>query len=115
MVEDDRDRASETEAERAAEIESELERVGENPEQVDDGSETLGSQSAPSGEVREDERDGADPDDAAINQEAQELPDDQQAEQWADSGGDEELAEEATGSGDGAAEPCDGASEPTEE
>lgn len=54
MAEDDKDRANETEAEREAEITAEMERVGQDPDQVQEGSENLGTQNAPSGELRED-------------------------------------------------------------
>ncbi|WP_121741060.1 hypothetical protein [Natronorubrum halophilum] len=47
MAEDDADRANEYEAEREAEIEDELERVDQDPDQVDDGSGDLGTQNAP--------------------------------------------------------------------
>lgn len=97
MAEDDRDRESEREAEREAEITAEMERVGQNPEQVSEGSESLGTQSADSGEPRQDAAPESTPADAATSQEeAQELPDDQQDEQWEASGGDERLAREAT-------------------
>ena len=92
MAEDNRDRATEREADIAAE----LQRIGQNPNQVDEGSDSLGTQSTESGSPRE----GADEpeDDAATSQEeARELPDEQQTEQWAESSGDGELAEEAVG------------------
>lgn len=93
MADDDQDRTREAEAERRAEIESEMERVDQNPEQVEEGSDTLGTQSADSGSPREEEDVEERPEDAATNQEeAQELPDDQQAEQW--EAGDEELSED---------------------
>lgn len=53
MAKDDQDRANEMEAEREAEINAEMERVGQDPEQVSEGSESLGTQNAPSGEPRE--------------------------------------------------------------
>jgi hypothetical protein len=117
MAADDQDRRREAEAELEAEIDSELERVGENPKQVDAGKDSLGTQSAPSGTPHgepgadEEGKDGEDgeedeeaeaaegasvPDDAATSQEeAQELPDEQQRERWEHAGGDEELAREA--------------------
>lgn len=55
MAEDDQDRARETEAERKAEITSEMERVGQDPDQVNAGSDSLGTQNAPSGSPREGE------------------------------------------------------------
>lgn len=95
MAEDDQDRTREAEAEREAEIESEMERVGQDPDQVDDGSENLGGQSAPSGEARSNRGEREDDEAETASEETQELPDDQQESQWAESGGDEELAEEA--------------------
>lgn len=98
MAEDDQDRAREAEAEREAEIEEEMKRVGEDPDQLQDGESDLGKQSAPSGEVREE----ATPDEQAgdetetVQEDAQELPDEQQREQWEETGGDAELAREAT-------------------
>ena len=93
MAKDDEDRANEMEAEREAEIEAEMERVGQNPEQVDDGTDSLGTQSAPSGEPRD--RELHEPDDAAASQEeSQELPNEQQQGQWEKSGGDAERSEE---------------------
>ncbi|WP_247729401.1 hypothetical protein [Halovivax limisalsi] len=53
MAQDDTDRADELEAERAAEIEDELERVGRDPDEVDADDEAVGTQSAP----RRDEED----------------------------------------------------------
>ena len=53
MAEDDQDRAREMEAERRAEIESELERIDQDPDRVDDADESLGTQSAPSGTTRD--------------------------------------------------------------
>ncbi|WIV66783.1 hypothetical protein [Natrialbaceae archaeon AArc-T1-2] len=52
MAEDDTDRADELEAEREAEIEDELERIGRDPDEVDEGDD-LGTQNAP----RSDEED----------------------------------------------------------
>ena len=46
MGEDDTDRASEYEAERTAEIEDELERIGRDPDETDAGG-FVGSQSSP--------------------------------------------------------------------
>lgn len=46
MAEDDTDRADEFEAEREAEIEDELERIGRDPDEVD-GGDDLGKQNAP--------------------------------------------------------------------
>ena len=54
MAEDDTDRADELEAEREAEIEAELERIGRDPDAVDDGDGSLGTQSAPRSESEED-------------------------------------------------------------
>ncbi|THE63654.1 hypothetical protein D8Y22_17735 [Salinadaptatus halalkaliphilus] len=53
MAEDDTDRADEREAERAAEIGDELERIGRDPDEVDDGSADLGTQNAPREEAEE--------------------------------------------------------------
>lgn len=53
MAEDDQDRARETRAEREAEITSEMERVDQDPDQVNEGSDSLGAQNAPSGTPRE--------------------------------------------------------------
>lgn len=93
MAEDDQDRASEIEAERRAEIESEMERVGQDPDQVDAGDGSLGTQSADSGTTRRAARTEEEGVDAATSEEeTQEMPTDQQAEQWAESGGDEDLA-----------------------
>ncbi|SDR12791.1 hypothetical protein [Natronobacterium texcoconense] len=47
MAEDNTDRADEIEAEREAEIEDELERVGRDPDEVDAGDDDLGTQNAP--------------------------------------------------------------------
>lgn len=47
MAEDDTDRADELEAEREAEIEDELERIGRDPDEVDEGDGDLGTQNAP--------------------------------------------------------------------
>lgn len=47
MAEDDTDRADELEAERQAEIEDELERIGRDPDETDDGDDALGTQNAP--------------------------------------------------------------------
>ncbi|NUB92905.1 hypothetical protein HT576_18015 [Haloterrigena sp. SYSU A121-1] len=47
MAEDDSDRANEHEAEREAEIEDEMERVDQDPDQVDEGDDDLGKQNAP--------------------------------------------------------------------
>lgn len=57
------------EAEREAEINAEMARVGQDPDQVQEGSENLGTQSAPSGEPRgdipeEDEDEDEETDDA---------------------------------------------------
>ena len=61
MAEDDADRANEYEAEREAEIEDELERVDQDPDQVDAGGD-LGTQNAPREEELDDLEDaeGAD-------------------------------------------------------
>ncbi len=53
MAEDDADRANEYEAEREAEIEDELERVDQDPDQVDAGDDDLGTQNAPREEEAE--------------------------------------------------------------
>lgn len=102
MAEDNQDRANEAEAEKEAEIAAEMERVGQDPDQVDAGTESLGKQSAASGEPREEEEaeDEEDPDAETSQEETQELPNEQQREQWEESGGDEELAEEATDAGE---------------
>lgn len=55
MAEDDRDRERERGAEREAEIRSEMERVDQDPDQVSEGSEDLGTQSSPSGHSREEQ------------------------------------------------------------
>lgn len=55
MAEDDQDRDREAEAEREAEIESEMERVDQDPDQVQEGSESLGTQSADSGTSRDED------------------------------------------------------------
>ena len=47
MAEDDTDRKDEYEAEREAEIEDEMERVDQDPDQVDAGDDGLGKQNAP--------------------------------------------------------------------
>jgi len=47
MAEDDTDRRDELEAERTAETEDELERVGRDPDDTDEGDDALGGQSAP--------------------------------------------------------------------
>lgn len=97
MAEDDQDRTREKEAELEAEIDSEMERIGQNPDQVQEGSENLGTQSAASGNPREEATDEAPPDQAATSQEdAREVPDEQQQAQWEGSGGDADLAEEVT-------------------
>jgi hypothetical protein len=95
MAKDDQDRAREKAAEREAEIESEMRRVGQNPEQLSDGRDTLGSQSAESGRHDEADEEEEPDDDVTTQEESQELPDEHQQEQWADTGGDEELAEQA--------------------
>ncbi|MFC3957993.1 hypothetical protein [Halovivax cerinus] len=46
MAEDDTDRRDELEAERTAEIEDELERIDRDPDEVNDGDDALGGQSA---------------------------------------------------------------------
>ncbi len=53
MAEENTDRADEYEAELEAEINAELERIGQDPDRVDEGSDQLGTQNAPSGEPRE--------------------------------------------------------------
>lgn len=55
MAEDNRDRERERAAEREAEIGSELDRIEQDPDQVPEGNEDLGTQSSPSGEPKEDE------------------------------------------------------------
>jgi len=70
MAKDDQDRANEKKAEQEAEINAEMERVGQDPDQVQEGSENLGTQSAPSGEPRgdrseEDEEEAEETDDGA--------------------------------------------------
>lgn len=91
MAEDDRDRAREAEAEREAEIASEMERIGRNPEQVSEGSDSLGTQSADSGTPRD--RTEEAPDDAATSQEeARELPDERGESEREESGADEDPA-----------------------
>ncbi|ELY98237.1 hypothetical protein C482_11982 [Natrialba chahannaoensis JCM 10990] len=52
MAEDNTDRANEYESERKAEIEDELERIDRDPDEINEGSTDVGSQSAP----RRDER-----------------------------------------------------------
>lgn len=54
MAEDDTDRRDEYEAEREAEVEDELERIDRDPEEVDEGSDDLGTQNAPRSETDED-------------------------------------------------------------
>lgn len=61
MADDDQNRAREAEAEREAEINSEMERVDQDPDQVDDGSESLGTESAESGTPRDGEDDAESP------------------------------------------------------
>ena len=59
MAEDDTDRADELEAEREAEVEDELERIGRDPDEIDDGDGDLGTQNAPrtdEEELEEDDR-----------------------------------------------------------
>ena len=59
MAEDDADRADELEAEREAEVEDELERIGRDPDEIDDGDGDLGTQNAPrtdEEELEEDDR-----------------------------------------------------------
>lgn len=63
MAEDDQDRTQEKQAELEAEINSELERVGKDPDEVDDGSDNLGTQSAPSGTPHEGGQPAAERDD----------------------------------------------------
>lgn len=57
MAEDDQDRQRELEAEREAEIQAELERVDQDPDDVQEGRENLGTPNAPSGQPRPEERD----------------------------------------------------------
>jgi len=57
MAEDNTDRANEHEAERDAEIEEELERIGRDPDEVSAGDDDLGTQNAPRG-ADEEEMDG---------------------------------------------------------
>ncbi|WP_440765041.1 hypothetical protein [Natronorubrum sp. DTA7] len=57
MAEDDADRANEYEAEREAEIEDELERVDQDPDQVDAGDDDLGTQNAPREDAEDAEAD----------------------------------------------------------
>ncbi|GAB3029454.1 hypothetical protein [Natronobiforma cellulositropha] len=47
MADDDTDRADEHAAELEAEIDEELERIGRDPDEVDDGEDALGTQNAP--------------------------------------------------------------------
>lgn len=54
MAEDDTDRQDEYEAEREAEVEDELERIDRDPDEVDEGSDDLGTQNAPRSETDED-------------------------------------------------------------
>lgn len=78
MAEDDQDRANEMEAEREAEINSEMERVDQDPDQVQEGSENLGRQSAESGTPRkgdEEEPEAATPGGEADEEERDEGPD----------------------------------------
>ncbi|WP_255193156.1 hypothetical protein [Natronobeatus ordinarius] len=56
MAEDDTDRANELEAEREAKIEDELERIGRDPDEVDEGDD-FGTQNAP----RTDEEEALEP------------------------------------------------------
>ncbi|AFZ73396.1 hypothetical protein [Natronobacterium gregoryi] len=53
MAEDDTDRVDEYEAERDAEIEDELERIGRDPDEVDAGDDDLGTQNAPRADAEE--------------------------------------------------------------
>ena len=62
MAEDDTDRVDELEAEREAEIEEELERIGRDPDTVDDGDDSLGTQNAPRSEEEEDLEEDAETD-----------------------------------------------------
>ena len=57
MAEDDTDRADELEAEREAEIEDELERIGRDPDAVDEGDDDLGTQNAPRTDEEDSEAD----------------------------------------------------------
>lgn len=54
MAEDDTDRQDEYEAEREAEVEDELERIDRDPDEVDEGTDDLGTQNAPRSESDED-------------------------------------------------------------
>lgn len=82
MAEDDQDRTQEKQAELEAEINSELERVGKDPDEVDDGSDNLGTQSAPSGTPHEDGQPSAERDDDEVDETAGEeaLPPDDEDE-----------------------------------
>lgn len=65
MAEDNSDRANEYEAEREAEIEDELERIDRDPEEIDEGDSTLGTQNAPREDADDlEEAEGADESDA---------------------------------------------------
>lgn len=55
MADDNQNRAREADAEREAEIASEMDRVDQDPDQVSEGDRNLGTQSAPSGTPREDD------------------------------------------------------------
>ena len=62
MAEDDTDRKDEYEAERQAEIQDELERIGRDPEEVDEGDDDLGKQNAPRDDDAEPEPESEDGD-----------------------------------------------------
>lgn len=78
MAEDDNDRANEAAAEREAEIESEMKRVGQDPDQVSEGSDSLGTQNAESGSPR-DEGEAAGPVDADAAEDEDDDEDDEEA------------------------------------
>ncbi|ELY95808.1 hypothetical protein [Natrialba taiwanensis] len=77
MAEDDTDRADEYESEREAEIEDELERIDRDPDEADDGSSEVGSQSAP----RRDDRGGAADDELEETSEEEENEEDEEDDQ----------------------------------
>lgn len=60
MADKNQNRQREQAAEREAEINSEMERVDQDPDQVQEGSEDLGTQNAPSGQPQDEEDTGED-------------------------------------------------------
>lgn len=59
MAQDDTDRVDEREAERNAEIVEEMERIGRDPDEVDEGDDDLGTQNAPRSDEQADDLDEA--------------------------------------------------------